>query len=685
MPTSELTNRRRDPQNSRFLKAHKVSLLILGVVDEADFSRVGTIDMLDTCSVKTSKRLSAPFQHPSVGMKKEELLDFSEHRRQVAQSGKNQFLQIRQSDVRSNSTRDPSCSEDDYFCSETASSDYEDDSSQEQPVRFGTGRQEKATTTSSEKLKMSKSKGYSDMDEHGRYSGRSSSSRRENRPLRRRRSAEDLRESRFLKEEAPREKVELIAQSNTAAVAPKRPIRSRLSSNDLREKYFNTEAVALMDSRLDKKTQPKKISKPLGRRLNRRLSFEGFNEKSNEGVMVADKVLFEPKLSPRLSMSKNAVRSPSRKSCAEKNKKSRRARESSGEEKIVQTDHGNRISGKGFNGSSGTSMGNRTTLDDHGFPMVINLTDDFDWDEHERNNEDDINVFSKQIDYIPSKEQANAKQKVDRPSSFSRKGSRTSVVDTAVSPGEPSNSSGTRDWGGAIEDWEKQKNSSLSAKNRNVSFQSLRDLDAKDVTPTYRRPGNRDELSKSDHRRPMRRELRQNDLSQSEHNRSCKQSQHLGEGDMMDATVSFGQAKSSLKQRVPSFESLDHLMKQDFSALSANLKNCWSFASSQVLVNMERTKHGLNVLDRSKELDEMAYQYAVEMSQNGGLEAIHICYPGHVLRGESIQSIHERIMNQESPKERENILNADFEEYGMASVTRPDGMVYLCQLFRGNI
>ena len=105
------------------------------------------------------------------------------------------------------------------------------------------------------------------------------------------------------------------------------------------------------------------------------------------------------------------------------------------------------------------------------------------------------------------------------------------------------------------------------------------------------------------------------------------------------------------------------------------------FASNHVLVNRERMKRGLRPLTRNIAMDELARDNAKAMAESGGVAPIRATYVGNVLRGESIRAIHRSTMQQKQGRERANLLNPYFQDFGVGTCKGKDGMLYMCQLF----
>jgi hypothetical protein len=105
------------------------------------------------------------------------------------------------------------------------------------------------------------------------------------------------------------------------------------------------------------------------------------------------------------------------------------------------------------------------------------------------------------------------------------------------------------------------------------------------------------------------------------------------------------------------------------------------FASNHVLINRERMKRGLRPLTRNIAMDEQARKSAEAMATSNGLNPLQTTYVGNVLRGESIRSIHRSTMQQKQGRERMNLLNPYFQDFGVGTAKGEDGMLYMCQLF----
>ena len=109
------------------------------------------------------------------------------------------------------------------------------------------------------------------------------------------------------------------------------------------------------------------------------------------------------------------------------------------------------------------------------------------------------------------------------------------------------------------------------------------------------------------------------------------------------------------------------------------------FASNHVLVNRERMKRGLRPLSRNRAMDELARDHAANMATTAGHTPIQATFVGNMLRGASIRAIHRSTMMQRDGRERHNILNPYFQEFGVGTAKGDDGMLYMCQLFSESI
>ena len=92
-------------------------------------------------------------------------------------------------------------------------------------------------------------------------------------------------------------------------------------------------------------------------------------------------------------------------------------------------------------------------------------------------------------------------------------------------------------------------------------------------------------------------------------------------------------------------------------------------------------KRGLKPLSRNIAMDDLARKSAESMAASNGLNPLQTTYVGNVLRGESIRAIHRSTMLQKQGRERYNLLNPYFEDFGVGTCKGDDGMLYMCQLF----
>ena len=109
------------------------------------------------------------------------------------------------------------------------------------------------------------------------------------------------------------------------------------------------------------------------------------------------------------------------------------------------------------------------------------------------------------------------------------------------------------------------------------------------------------------------------------------------------------------------------------------------FASNHILINRERMKRGLRPLSRNSTMDDLARDHANKMAASKGCSPIQTTFVGNVVRGESIRSIHKITMQHKDGRERFNILNPYFQDFGVGTCKGEDGMLYMCQLFSERI
>jgi hypothetical protein len=132
----------------------------------------------------------------------------------------------------------------------------------------------------------------------------------------------------------------------------------------------------------------------------------------------------------------------------------------------------------------------------------------------------------------------------------------------------------------------------------------------------------------------------------------------------------------------------------DILVKSRSLPGMSMYASNHIMVNQERVSRLTAPLSRLQELDECAREQAEEMAAQ---QRLFHCDPAevqdflenrtcrrlgeNVARGCCLHDIHKAMMQNIS--DRNNILDRRFCNFGMASVRGEDGLLYVCQLFRG--
>lgn len=117
----------------------------------------------------------------------------------------------------------------------------------------------------------------------------------------------------------------------------------------------------------------------------------------------------------------------------------------------------------------------------------------------------------------------------------------------------------------------------------------------------------------------------------------------------------------------------------------------WTAEEAVEYVHSRRRCRGLPSLRRSAELDRLARLQADYMAEQR--EATHSAFDIEELQlflqsmsvGENVQSGKSLrdMMTKQSSSLEDNVLG-DFDEFGMATAQDDSGVVYLCQLFRGN-
>lgn len=106
-------------------------------------------------------------------------------------------------------------------------------------------------------------------------------------------------------------------------------------------------------------------------------------------------------------------------------------------------------------------------------------------------------------------------------------------------------------------------------------------------------------------------------------------------------------------------------------------------SSNHMWINAERRKASLSPLSRSSALDALAREHAHEMAESG--ETFRFSHQSSAIKentrkGPSVQIIHRLIMCMDG-EAKANILNPDFQEFGMGSIKGKDKNMYVCQLF----
>ena len=120
------------------------------------------------------------------------------------------------------------------------------------------------------------------------------------------------------------------------------------------------------------------------------------------------------------------------------------------------------------------------------------------------------------------------------------------------------------------------------------------------------------------------------------------------------------------------------------------------FKSFSILINEERTKKGIAPLARSHPLDEFARKHARDMADS--IQLYH-CNPldlqeaygqehesrrfgENIVKGSTVQTIWES-MKHKSLSDINNIQDRRFTHLGVGTAKGEDGMLYVCQVFRG--
>ena len=80
-------------------------------------------------------------------------------------------------------------------------------------------------------------------------------------------------------------------------------------------------------------------------------------------------------------------------------------------------------------------------------------------------------------------------------------------------------------------------------------------------------------------------------------------------------------------------------------------------------------------------MDELARKSSQRMADSAGVSSLPTTYVGNILRGQSIRAVHRATMQNKNGRERANLLNPYFQEFGVGTCKGADGMLYVCQLF----
>lgn len=120
------------------------------------------------------------------------------------------------------------------------------------------------------------------------------------------------------------------------------------------------------------------------------------------------------------------------------------------------------------------------------------------------------------------------------------------------------------------------------------------------------------------------------------------------------------------------------------------------FASNHVMINRARAFWNVEPLRRSLELDNMARLHAQHMARlqrinhvTNSMESLRQMLNSehvgeNVQRGSTIHEMHIRTIQNQASKNRKNMQDQDFHEFGIGTAKGSDGKLYLCQLFRSS-
>ena len=122
-------------------------------------------------------------------------------------------------------------------------------------------------------------------------------------------------------------------------------------------------------------------------------------------------------------------------------------------------------------------------------------------------------------------------------------------------------------------------------------------------------------------------------------------------------------------------------------------KNSGSFASMHVMVNSERTKKYMPPLRRDPEMDQSAREHAEAMAHANELsycdeldlgvelDEPHRRLGQNIAKGSDLERIHRSMMK--SIPDKNNLLDRRYTTVGLGSAKSKDGVLYICQIFRG--
>jgi uncharacterized protein YkwD len=124
----------------------------------------------------------------------------------------------------------------------------------------------------------------------------------------------------------------------------------------------------------------------------------------------------------------------------------------------------------------------------------------------------------------------------------------------------------------------------------------------------------------------------------------------------------------------------------EYNAMKQKYQQGWDRASCFVVVNEIRTRYALPPLQRDNNMDIEAQTFAEAIARSNGNAFLKIEYLAHVLHGTAVLEMHHLAMTQghgSKSKAHANILNPDFQAMGVGVATGANGVLYVCELFRG--